>query len=113
MGAHIVQGPIRCIAQITFHPVIAVQDAQGSWRDACNLQVLLPVPPLTEFSIFHFGIHIGIFTAPIDPFTYLIQWRHSYRFTICGLPWEDFTHQISLARTAIIGPLKSHNLQRG
>jgi len=112
VGAHLTQDLMYGLAQITFHPAISVQDEDGYWRDRCNLQLQIPVPPPAEFMVMEFGIQQGNLVAPTDQFTYHFIWAFHYRFFIHGHPWEDFHTQISLSRSAILGPLENHNFRK-
>lgn len=112
VGARIVQDPHQpFIAHVTFHPVISVQDPQGYWQDICQTHIPHPVPHWAEFRILRPGIQQGLIYLPHNPLSYIFPWIGIHRFIIGGVAWEDFIFQVSVARSAIIGPLPNHNFR--
>lgn len=113
VGAYITKDPLNPhTAHITFHTVLSVPDAQGVWTDHCIENPPLPVPPPAEFQVHRIGMFQGLIIAPQDPFSYRIHWDVQHIFFIQGVPWEDFTQQISVARRALVGPPACHNYRR-
>jgi hypothetical protein len=111
VGALLTQHPqIPFVAHVTFHPVISVQNAQGFWQDICLTHIPRPVPNLAEFRIVRPGIQHGVILLPANN-SYTFVWLGIHRFVIEGIAWEEFIHQVSVARAAVTGPYTNHNFR--